>query len=492
MTDRCIETLETRTLFCDLHQVPALRDAVASVIRVNFQPASAPVAGNGFLADAGRVFGDRGDGQRFGWSSDNAANTRDRNAAASADQAYDTLNHTQKGGSRSWEIAVPNGRYSVRLVAGDAGFIDSTFSFNLEGVAALRGKPTWSQRWIEATTAVEVRDGRLSLTNGSGAINNKISFLEITPLNASTAPTWVRGANLPVPLGEVAAGVVGNTMFVVGSGSNVTLAYDLQKQQWLPTDAFAQRPFYGDHHALEVHNGKLYLIGGLLGAGGKVQIFDPAKNTWTLGPSMPWDGGSVSTARLGNRIYAFGGVVGSTPTSYRGLGSVARAAYLDLDKNTWVSIAGMPLVRHHTATATDGKRIWIFGGRDGANTLTNGYSDVMVYDPARNTWQTSRSSSSGLVAMPFARSGMGKAIYANGEFHVMGGETLNGPGAINRVYDRVDVYDPASRTWRVGPKLLTPRHGLFPVLHAGAIYLPGGGELVGIHQSRLLEILQLQ
>jgi hypothetical protein len=150
-------------------------------VNVNFQPAGVPIPA-GYLADTGAVFGNRGNGQSYGWNADNSAQTRDRNAANSPDQRFDTLTHLQKGGNPNarWEIAVPNGTYRVRIVSGDASFFDGTFRLNAETVLALSGTPTSANRWIDSTVTVTVSDGRLSISNGTGAVNNKICFIEIT------------------------------------------------------------------------------------------------------------------------------------------------------------------------------------------------------------------------------------------------------------------------------------------------------------------------
>jgi glucose/arabinose dehydrogenase len=149
--------------------------------RVNFQPASTPVPA-GYLADTGTVFGLRPSGERYGWNADNAAQTRDRNAANSPDQRYDTLTHLQKPGNPNavWELAVPNGTYTVRAVAGDADHTDSVFRLNVEGVLTVSGTPSGSTRWFEGTSTVTVTDGRLTVSNGSGASNNKICFIEVS------------------------------------------------------------------------------------------------------------------------------------------------------------------------------------------------------------------------------------------------------------------------------------------------------------------------
>ncbi len=155
----------------------ATATTLPSVIRINFQPASAPVPA-GYLVDSGAAFGSRGNGFSYGWNTTNN-DTRDRNSSRSPDQRYDTLNHMQKGGSASWQLAVPNGTYAVRIVAGDAQHVDSTIRINVEGLLAINGKPTTSARWIDRTVMVTVSDGQLSITNATGAVNNKICFVDI-------------------------------------------------------------------------------------------------------------------------------------------------------------------------------------------------------------------------------------------------------------------------------------------------------------------------
>ena len=147
---------------------------------INFQPAGAPVP-LGHTPDTGGVFGARS-GLSFGWNADNSAQTRDRNASNSPDQRYDTLTHLQKPANpnASWELALPIGTYRIRVVSGDPIHLDSTFGINAENVTVVSGTPTTSQRWLDGAVDVSVTDGRLTLTNRSGAANNKINFIELT------------------------------------------------------------------------------------------------------------------------------------------------------------------------------------------------------------------------------------------------------------------------------------------------------------------------
>ena len=62
---------------------------------------------------------------------------------------------------------------------GDPNNVDSTYRLTVEGQVAVSGTPSATQRWFEGTVVVTVSDGRLTVTNGSGAVNNKINYLDV-------------------------------------------------------------------------------------------------------------------------------------------------------------------------------------------------------------------------------------------------------------------------------------------------------------------------
>jgi glucose/arabinose dehydrogenase len=146
--------------------------------RLNFQPASAPVPA-GYLKADGTTYRNRG-AFTYGWTAANHT-AKDRNSTRSPDQRYDTLVHMQKPANPNavFEIAVPNGTYRVHLVSGDPNQVNSVFRVNVEGVLVVSGTPTSATRWIEGTATVTVSDGRLTVSNGAGATNNKVNYLDI-------------------------------------------------------------------------------------------------------------------------------------------------------------------------------------------------------------------------------------------------------------------------------------------------------------------------
>jgi hypothetical protein len=150
-------------------------------IRISFQPTGA-LAPAGYLADTGDVFGDRGNRYRYGWAQQNNF-AQIRYNRPSVNKPYDTFTKLQGFDiDHVWEMEVPNGFYSVHVVAGDPSNIDSVYVVSVEGVIAINGTPSSANRWLEADVRVSVADGRLTVANARGARNNKISFIEITPV----------------------------------------------------------------------------------------------------------------------------------------------------------------------------------------------------------------------------------------------------------------------------------------------------------------------
>ncbi|MCC5839669.1 MAG: immunoglobulin domain-containing protein [Opitutales bacterium] len=164
--------------------------------RINFQnDVDAP---QGWLRDIGQVFGDRGNGFHYGWNGDNTAAARRRNLPNSTDFQHDTLLHMQLEGTYTWEIAVPNGSYQVRIVAGDPGHFDSVYRINVEDSPVVHGTPTSGNRWIEGEATVEVTDGRLTVSNAPASENNKINLIEIHTESAASSGYDAWALQLPV------------------------------------------------------------------------------------------------------------------------------------------------------------------------------------------------------------------------------------------------------------------------------------------------------
>lgn len=144
------------------------------IARINFQ-AETTSTPFGWASSSGELFGDRVWELRYGWLSA-PGTSRTRGDSRSPDVRYDSLTHTRDA---VWEIELPDGDYDVRVVAGDPSHTDSHHSFFVEDTHIINGGPTSSNRWIQGRRTVSVTDGRLTLSSGPGADNNKICFIEI-------------------------------------------------------------------------------------------------------------------------------------------------------------------------------------------------------------------------------------------------------------------------------------------------------------------------
>jgi N-acetylneuraminic acid mutarotase len=299
------------------------------------------------------------------------------------------------------------------------------------------------------------------------------AYRYLPPQRGDAGGFWKQSEALPFALGEVAATELEGRIYLFGRGDARTACYDALHGTWLSN--LAQRPFAGSRHASEVVGGRIFLLGGVdAGSQGKVQIYDPMTDSWTLGAPMPWDGDSVATAVIGGRIFVAGGLVGSS--------TVTNFCVYDPAANTWTSLGALPVGVHHASAGTDGARFYVFGGRQGGAAPQAGVQHVQVYDPTTATWMTNLT---GQVApMPLARSGAGRAVWYRDQLFVIGGE------GSSATFSDVFAYAPATNTWRRDTSLPTARQGHGAVHFQDRVFVLGGGAVPGTSGSTVAEVFK--
>ena len=174
---------------------PHVTQPQAALARINFQSETAATP-TGYNADYGLGFSTA---SGFGWEDAQGSPTsrvgegRDRDVMS--DQRRDTFVHMARNGTPAgrWEIAVPNGTYSLTIGVGDPSFSDSHHVIRAEGTVAVDFTPTSTNRTQVVTTTVPVDDGRLTLDQVGGT-NTKIAYLEVSgddapPPSDTTPPT---------------------------------------------------------------------------------------------------------------------------------------------------------------------------------------------------------------------------------------------------------------------------------------------------------------
>lgn len=142
-------------------------------VKFNFQPSAAPPV-SGYLVDAGQLYGARG-GQIYGWTLSHTDAVYDRNI--NPDQRLDT--HVAVKATARWELAVPNGRYTVAVSMGDAGRA-SRNNVWVEGVNLANYHVLPGNTFLRRSITVDVSDGKLTVGIGGAATGTtRINYVEV-------------------------------------------------------------------------------------------------------------------------------------------------------------------------------------------------------------------------------------------------------------------------------------------------------------------------
>jgi N-acetylneuraminic acid mutarotase len=443
--------------------------SVTFPLRINFQPATAAVPAHCHV-DGGALYGLRANGLTYGWNATNVANARDRDSDASPDQRYDTFNHMQRNGDYRWEVTVPNGIYTVHVVAGDADYFDSVFRINVEGIPTVEGTPSNANRWIGGQSTVQVPDGRLTISNGTGARNNKICFVEITPA-APAAAGWSKLNPMPHPRFEGMGSVVDNMLYCFGGyldaayhPSTSVDAFDLSKNAWTE-----KRPMpIGMTQMGTATDGRyIYLAGGYVSDPVKRQLFatsnvwryDPMSDTYATMQPLPDARGVGSMVYLSGKLFFLGGSDAKRVDK-------ADVFSLDLNKRgaAWTKVTYIPAARNRMGAAVVNGEIYCLGGQTSYDAGAVYHSEVWRLNPNTDVWTT-------LPSLPApARSHISAAtVVSNGRIFVLGGEAIGQSAVAN-----VDVFNAMTRSWSRGRSLPAPRnYGIAGLIGTQLIFTGG-------------------
>jgi N-acetylneuraminic acid mutarotase len=456
-----------------------MRQLLAFSAHINFQPGGSSVPG-GYVVDSGKTYAGRS-GLTYGWDADNSANTRDRNASSSPDQRYDTHILTQRNGNRKWEIRVPNGTYTVRLVAGDPAYTDSVFRFNAEGTLALSGTPTSSNRWVEATKTVTVRDGRLTITNASGASNNKLCFVDISSASGSTltippaAPSNlfvspVSSTSLKLAWSDNSVREDGYKIERSTDGSNFSqiATVGANVSTYTNSGLTSGKKYYYRVRAYNAYGNSSFTNTASGTPGSSSGTFTTKPLTWSSKKSNPLHREESQSIVYNGKVYAVGGYVDD-------YAATLRVDAYDPSSNTWTRKRDMPAAfpDTHAAVVKDpnGHTFWFIGGFLGSFTHESdgphgppGTNLVYKYDAAADTWSKGPS-------LPFARAAGGAGIVDNKLYYFGGAD-------ITRNTDKGDTFmldlNNQSAGWKKVATMPNPRNHLGGVAANGYIYAIGG------------------
>ena len=208
------------------------------------------------------------------------------------------------------------------------------------------------------------RVGGMTARNAVGRPHDLISATDFARFDPATK-VWTDLAPLPVARSTHDAAIIGRKVYVVGGWSMrgaeqaatflddaAVFDFDRPEQGWTEFD----QPFARRALAAAAAGGKLYVLGGLDDAGKvtrRLDIYDPAAGTWSVGPAIPGnsdrDGFAASAFALDGQLYMSG-----LP------GLIAR---LDIAKGSWEAVGAWSLPRNtHRLLAGPGHALLAVGG----------------------------------------------------------------------------------------------------------------------------------
>ncbi len=244
------------------------------------------------------------------------------------------------------------------------------------------------------------------------------------------AKTWTNLGNPPVKFHHFQPVAFGNKIYVVGAlignypsetpVSNVYI-FDPADNSWTigPEIPVARRRGAG---GTVVHNGKIYVVGGNTNghSGGFVKwvdAFDPLTGTWTTKKDAPTERDHFTAVVIGNKIYAVGGRKTDLPNPFDG--EIFQVDVYDINTDKWTTPSGgIPTMRAGTMSVGHGNDVIVIGGE--SSNSTTAHNDVEVYNTANNSWSS--------LPDLFARRHSGGAVVWNNTIYVAAGSGGQGGG----------------------------------------------------------------
>lgn len=297
---------------------------------------------------------------------------------------------------------------------------------------------------------------------------------------------WDRALpDLPAGGGGTAgfAAIIGRTILNVRGAAVSTPdgkvdVYDLDSRAWKTQVATVPTPVF--YFAGGEWNGKIVISGGItsqFAIPGKTYLYDPTADTWSAMSSDPLKHFCSAGVVLDGKFYVFGGDTSTHTTIV-----VPDLHVLDLTSGTWSAKKSMPFGMEGFVALPCGGKIYLVGGTKG-DVLTKGNinAQILVYDPATDSYDLTKAPMPRPVAFPAGAVWDRYLIIHGGHFWRDGG----GKPRLD-ISNAAEIYDTQADTW-------TMADGLFgrtddrAVAVDGNLYVLSGTGPDGTACDRLVE-----
>ena len=220
----------------------------------------------------------------------------------------------------------------------------------------------------------------------------------------------------------------------------------------------------GRHEASYVQVGdKFYLLGGRENDS-NVNIYDPSKNSWTIGANAPLSLHHFQAVEYHGLLLAMGAMTGNFPNE----DPIDRILIYDPAKDEWFDGPTIPQNRRRgsAGVVVHNDKIYMVCG------IQNGHVSGWVpwldeYDPATDTWRV-------LPDAPHSRDHFHAAV-ADGKIYVGGGRRSGQNGTFESTEGAIDIYDLSSGNWSTNSRDIPTQRagGTVAVIGDEVIYIGG-------------------
>ena len=282
---------------------------------------------------------------------------------------------------------------------------------------------------------------------------------------------WKTATPTPFPRVESPTAVLDGKLFLFGGftedlgASNRVDVYDPANDSW---SRRKDMPTGVTHLDPAVDGNTLWLAGGFKGrhpgpVTDEVWKYDIAADNWSPGPPLPEPRAGGGLAIVGRTLHYFGGYKADRDTG----GSEHWSLGLD-GGTSWQRESDLPDPRGHVAAAVLGGKLYALGGDHGHDVTQIDVPSCHVFDPATKKWTA-------IASLPDGRSHFeSSTIVDQGRILVVGGRCNSSQPPRNVVGDILE-YDPTANAWHVIGAL--PENVLAPsaAILGDRLVVTGGG-----------------
>jgi len=246
---------------------------------------------------------------------------------------------------------------------------------------------------------------------------------------------------------------------------STTQLYNPATNMWTPGPSMSRGRYAPA--AVLLNDGRVMVVGGQSNVTyeSSIELYDPATNTWSTGAPMATGRGLPTAVLLADgRVLVAGG--------YNGSIFLATAQIYNPMTNSWSNAGNMFTARawSHGVRLDDG-RVLIAGGINTSITTPIALASAEIFNPSTNTW-----SSAGNMLAPRYLAGV--SLLPNGQVLVAGGVDNSGEGITNS-----DLFNPATNSWTATSPLPTPMSAQAAVLLGTGHFMSAAGYGFGATNS---------